>query len=164
MIEFSIFCLNRHGRDGWNRTTIFWVKAKCLNRYTTSLSFLASPRRFELLIPGSQPGGLSISLRRDNGALERIRTSNLLLRRQLLYPLSYQGILVATDGIEPPTRRASTYRSTSELNGQIGASDRIRTDDHGVADRCLSHLATEAWQGLRGSNSYLRFWRPSFYH
>lgn len=62
--------------------------------------------------------------------------------------------MVAADGIEPPTRRASTYRSTSELNGQDGASGRIRTDGHGVAARCLSHLATEAWQGLQDSNSW----------
>lgn len=37
-------------------------------------------------------------LRVGDGALDRIRTCGTLLRRQVLYPLSYEGTLVGPDG------------------------------------------------------------------
>ena len=58
------------------------------------------------------PPRLATSLPLQDGAGDRSRTHDLLITSQLLYQLSYTGILektymVGQDGIEPPTLRAS---------------------------------------------------------
>lgn len=61
---------------------------------------------------------------------------DLLLVRQLLWPLSYSGVALE-DGLEPPTRTPSTCRSTSELLQRMDPTPGVEPGRGGFADRRL---------------------------
>ena len=53
-------------------------------------------------IPGSEEPGIG-------GAPEGIRTPNLLIRSQMLYPLSYRRMFLASDFFNPPRQQVILY-------------------------------------------------------
>jgi hypothetical protein len=51
--------------------------------------------------------------------LDWIRTSNLLLRKQLLYPIELRNLFAILEGFEPTTLGLTSHRSTIELQNLI---------------------------------------------
>lgn len=58
-------------------------------------------------IPGSEEPGIS-------GAPEGIRTPNLLIRSQMLYPLSYRRMFLASDFFNPSRQQVILYGGFEE--------------------------------------------------
>ena len=51
--------------------------------------------------------------------VDRTRTCSLPDRSRMLGPFELQPVVVGPGGVEPPTRRASAYRSTAELRSRM---------------------------------------------
>lgn len=58
-------------------------------------------------IPGSEEPGIG-------GAPEGIRTPNLLIRSQMLYPLSYRRMFLASDFFNPSRQQVILYEDFEE--------------------------------------------------